>query len=59
MANSLLSEQEVVELKAVLAARRRAASVPWFIWLSMSLIVAVTALLAALMVVQLIRDITS
>lgn len=59
MAELHLSEQEVVELKAVLAARRRGTSFPWFVWLSMSFIVAMTALLAVYTVVQLIRDFTS
>ncbi|MDD9827729.1 MAG: hypothetical protein OXU92_05025 [Deltaproteobacteria bacterium] len=59
MADLHLSEQEVIELKAVLAARRRAASMPWFVWLSVSLIVALAALLAGFTVVELIRDLTS
>ena len=59
MADLHLSEQEIAELKAVLAARRRAASFPWFVWLSMGFLVTLTALLSAYTVVQLIRDLTS
>jgi len=59
MANSILSQQEAADLMAALAARRRATSVPWFYWASMGLIAAITVLLAAFMVVDLIRDLAS
>jgi len=59
MAVLQLSEQEVVELKAALATRRRATSISWFHWISMGLIVALTALLAIFMAVDLILDLTS